>query len=192
VIGIAYFPPPSNGATNAPNGVLQLGEIEPASGNAAVAYDSSQAAANPLTEGAYVVVSDDNLKINGIPMPGKYNGMIFKLGPEVADDKGTLGTSGGKYWSVAEVINIPAEEPFEIYSPGAPAPHGIESQAFPPRGQGQFVHALVFGRQIDPADASQQSDAARSGSQPAFYVGPNRTGVTQELGYFPWSVIVQQ
>jgi type II secretory pathway pseudopilin PulG len=193
LIGIGYFPPPTAGAaSNAPNGVLQLAEIDYAVGSStALPYDASQASANPLAEGAYVVVSDDTQKISA-NMPEKYNGMIFKLGTEVADQNGTLGTSNGKFWSVAEVINIPAEEPFEIYAPGAAAPHGIEATAFQPRGPGQSVHALVFGRQIDPADPSQQSDAARSSPSGAFSAGPNRTGTAQELGYYPWSVIVQQ
>lgn len=192
LIGIGYYPPTTGAASNAPNGVLLLQEIEPPVGNSAVPYSSSQASANPLTEGAYVVVSDDNHMISGINMPWKYNGMIFKLGPEVANANGDTGTSGGAYWSVAEVINIPSEEPFEIYSPGAAAPHGIEANAFPQRGPGSAVHALVYGRQVDPADPTQQSDAARTSPPPAFSVGPNRTGTAQELGYYPWSVIVQQ
>jgi hypothetical protein len=104
--------------------------------------------------------------------------MIFKVGSECTQS-GAPGSSNGIWWSVAQVINLPAERPFLITDPSKIGANDIS---------GQDIMALVIGRQPNPADAVQQSDSIRKG-QPTKLL--NRTGPAQELGYFPWSVVVK-
>jgi hypothetical protein len=181
LIEFNYFPPPTSGANpNVPFGVFKItayrhrlgaGMRQPISGN------SLPASINPLTEGAYVVVSDN---LQGIQPSGSfvyvraYNGMIFKLGQEVADKNGTPGTSNGQFWAVAEVDNLPSDAPFNMTS---------VSQI----GQTDFVNdnilGLVIGRQPDPADGAQKNVSNRKANE---YL--NRTGTAQELGFILSSV----
>jgi type II secretory pathway pseudopilin PulG len=170
------YTPPSGPSINAPNGILKIDKLVDMQGNGRKPVAGN--AANPVTEGCYVVVSDSLQHITATN-PAKYNGMIFKVGQELTSS-GSIGSSGGVNWSVAEIINIPAEQPFLITDPSK-----IGANDF----GGQDIYGIVIGRQPDPADPIQHSDSNRR-LKPFELL--NRIGPAQELGYFPWSVVVAQ
>lgn len=171
LVNIGYIP---TNTSLAPNGVLSIPFIYQAGGGVVLQPVSpgqpGYQTCNPVSEGCYVVLSKHTAK----PW---FNGTIFRVGQEVTSD-GTASSSGGQYWAVSEIHNLPTEAPYSVSSI---KPTDI------PDGQ-QNVYALVIGRGPNPADASQQSDTARQNLNPKLLP---RIGTAQELGYYPCTVLVK-